>query len=333
MKRKQVLERLGFSVGRSKQKRVIILTDIAAEADDPYAIVHHLLSPSEDVKGIVAVHFAGQSAEHGEDAALRTGTRDRSFEAGRKILELMEIDDVPLLRGAAGPLRIFDQASKETNDPYASEFPESEGADFINRETLTEDDRPLYIACQGALTDLAIALQKCPRIASRMTAILIAGAPYPGGGFEPNLSEDIRAGQIIFDSDLPLWQIPMNVYSGSPVSLSEIVANVRPCGKIGAWLCQEMLDLNDAFGARSEREDWPHGEMWSIGDNPTVYVLLQSRLRRTWQTIRAPRIADDMTYVPNPEGREIRVYENIDQRLGIGDLFAKLKLCYGHHGA
>lgn len=328
MKREQVLERLGFSVGRSKQKRVIILTDIAAEADDPYAIVHHLLSPSEDVKGIVAVHFAGQSAEHGEDAPLRSGTRDRSYESGQKILDLMEIDNVPLLRGAAGPLPACGQAYDD-----ASDLPESEGADFIIREAMTEDDRPLYIACQGALTDLAIALRKCPQTASRMTAILIAGAPYPAGGFEPNLSEDIRAGQIVFDSALPLWQIPMNVYSGSPVSLAEIVANVRPCGKIGAWLCEEMLALNDAFGARSVREDWPHGEMWSIGDNPTVYVLLQSRLRKTWQVIQAPRIADDMTYIPNPEGREIRVYENIDQRLGIGDLFAKLKLCYGQQDA
>jgi len=35
------------------------------------------------------------------------------------------------------------------------------------------------------------------------------------------------------------------------------------------------------------------------------------------------------TYARNPNGKEIRVYDGIDNRLTIHDLFAKLSLCYG----
>lgn len=57
MKRAEVLKRLGYEVSDIKKKRVIIHSDIAAEADDQFAIVHHLLCPTEDVVGIIAGNF------------------------------------------------------------------------------------------------------------------------------------------------------------------------------------------------------------------------------------------------------------------------------------
>ena len=44
---------------------------------------------------------------------------------------------------------------------------ESEGARFIIEEALKVDERPLYIACQGAVTDVASALLICPEIAEK----------------------------------------------------------------------------------------------------------------------------------------------------------------------
>jgi hypothetical protein len=38
----------------------------------------------------------------------------------------------------------------------------------------------------------------------------------------------------------------------------------------------------------------------------------------------APRITDDGGYAPRPDGRPIRVYTQVDTRLFVGDLFAKL---------
>ena len=40
-----------------KRIRVIVLSDAKNEADDAFAIVHALLTPSFDVRGIIAGHF------------------------------------------------------------------------------------------------------------------------------------------------------------------------------------------------------------------------------------------------------------------------------------
>ena len=46
-----------ITIPENKKIRVIIDTDAACEADDPFAIVQVLLSPKLVVKGILAEHF------------------------------------------------------------------------------------------------------------------------------------------------------------------------------------------------------------------------------------------------------------------------------------
>ena len=104
MKRNEILKKLKFEVPDSKKKRVIISSDVKNEADDQFAIMHHLLTPSEDVKGIIAAHFERnvRLAEAGSAMLCNRGkTMELSYEEGKKILELARIDDVPMLRGAA----------------------------------------------------------------------------------------------------------------------------------------------------------------------------------------------------------------------------------------
>jgi hypothetical protein len=334
MKRSEILSRLGFIVPEIKKKRVIIHSDIKAEADDPFAIVHHLLTPSSDVKCIIAANFEDRynMAQHGtlplhlspeleeqrkRFAQLKGTSMEQSYREGRKILDCMEIDDVPLFKGSVYELKNRD------------DLPESEGADFIIAEAMKDDDMPLYIALQGGLTDLAIAYKKEPRIADRLTAIWIGGGPYPNGGVEANIKRDMIASRIVFESPLKLWQVPISVYSTMEISLSELVRKIKPCGKIGAYLFEEMIEVNDFYGKVPMRIPFPHGESWCLGDNPTVAVLLQGEERRCWHTEKAPFINDDYTYAPNQSGKEIRVYDSIDTRLTADDLFAKLELCYG----
>ena len=69
-----------FTIPTYKQIRVILDTDAACEADDPFAIVHALLSPKLIVKGICATHFASENS------------MERSFEEIKTILADMEIE-------------------------------------------------------------------------------------------------------------------------------------------------------------------------------------------------------------------------------------------------
>ena len=54
-----------FPVPEEKMLRVITDTDFCNEADDPFALVHHLLTPMFDVRGIIAAHFESKADVYG----------------------------------------------------------------------------------------------------------------------------------------------------------------------------------------------------------------------------------------------------------------------------
>lgn len=346
MKRSEVLARLPFQVPDIKKKRVIVHSDIAAEADDQFAIAHHLLTPSEDVVGIIAANFewryrtiaprleaqlqkARESGMPAEQLAQmeqsmsaftsqRLTTMEQSYREGQKLLSLMEIDDVPLYRGAK------DCITDREN------LPVSEGSQFIIEEAMRPCDEPLYIALQGTLTDLAVAYLTEPRIAEKITAaIWIGGGNYPDGGQESNLQQDIYAAQVVFDSNIPLWQFPVQAYAGMNLSFAELVSRVQNQGELGQYLAGNMFRINDWYGKVNQRMPFPHGELWSIGDQPTVAALLENEAGQRRRKVKAPHIGQDMSYIPNPDGRKIYVYDDVDRRMLMEDFFAKLHLCYG----
>ncbi|SCP98836.1 nucleoside hydrolase [Anaerobium acetethylicum] len=340
MRRKEVLSKLGFEVPAKRRKRVIVHSDVANEADDPFAIIHHILTPSEDICGIIAGHneygshfipeiakqyqmtadaFSAYLDSFGDEAILipRGKSMERNYRAAERLLQLADITDIPLFHGSA----------YEIEDLKC--LPESEGADFIVAEALKEDDRPLYIVLQGCLTDLAIAYKKEPKIAESLTAIWIGGGTYPeGNGGDFNLRQDLLAARIVMESNIPLWQIPCNVYASVEVTIPELVDQVKPCGVLGAYLVKLLIEQNTIRG-NTYPGNWPHGEVWCLGDNPTVTVLLECPSRTDYHEQNAPKITDDLSYDGEIEDRKIRVYDSIDSRLTVQDLFSKLRLCYG----
>ncbi len=179
-----------FQIPKEKMIRVIIDTDAKNEADDQYAIVHALLSPKLDNVGFIAAHYG-----------IEKDSVDRSYAELEKIFNLMQLDKEGMLcHGAAAALQ----------NEYTPE--DSEGARLIMKEALKEDERPLFVLFLGSITDLASAYLLEPRIAKRITAIWIGGGPYPHGGNEYNLWNDIKAANVVFSSPIELWQIPQNAY-------------------------------------------------------------------------------------------------------------------------
>lgn len=301
-----------FSVPDNKRIRMIVCTDCKNEADDQFALAHHLMTPMFQMKGIIAGHFNLMPRQYGDGH-----TAQASLDEVNKVLDLMDLTGVcPVCKGAEYPM-------PDENTPSPSE-----GADRIIKEALKEDPHPLYVACQGALTDIASALLLCPEIAHRLTIIWIGGAAYPEGGEEFNLRQDIAAANVVMKSEAPLWQVPSNVYKKVTVSLAELQLKVQPMGKIGNYLYQQMVDFNNTFYQFSE---WPHGEIWGLGDSPTVGILLAEVQRRDmYEEIMAPIISyEDMTYEFNGQNRMIRVYKDPNAELTLRDFFAKLQLNYG----
>ena len=180
----------------------------------------------------------------------------------------------------------------------------------------------------GPLTDLASAYLIEPRIAGRLTAIWIGGGRYPNGGSEFNLGNDIHAANVIFESNIELWQVPQNVYEMMPVSLAELEMRVYDKGEIGKFLLDQLVE--HSFDDIPRKSSFRTGESWVLGDNPSVGLILYEH-RHYFDWMPAPLIADNMTYVHTGLNRPIRVYKTIDSRLILEDMFAKIELFHKRH--
>lgn len=291
---------LCYQVPDAKRVRVILDTDAACEADDPFAIAHALMSPKLLVKAVIAEHFA---QEH---------SMERSFEAIHRLTQAMELSPLTL-HGQQGPLR--------------QDGAISEGVQFIIDEARREDSHPLAVLCLGALTNIACALRHAPDIAERLRVVSIGGRSFDGDDTadvrEFNFGNDVDAANLVLQSSVPLTLIPFGTYTQMRVGLAELQAKVRPCGKAGAYLFQQMVDYNNSPWA-----GWTCGESWSLGDSPAVGVTLHpgcGRVRK--HPIRL--VGEDTAWLPLESGRLIDVYETIDSRYILEDFFAKLQLLYG----
>lgn len=285
------------------KRRLIINTDAKNEADDQYAIVQALLSPSLQIEGIIPAHFGSEKSSH---------SMQDSRDEVDLLLRLLGMEDVAVANGAPHAI------------PDADTAVDSDGAQLIIREA--HKPGPLYVIFLGPLTDMASALLLDSSIADNpdLTVVWIGGTPYEGitGGEERgeyNLGNDVTSANVVFQSQLRVWQIPMNVYRMIGVSYAELDEKVAPYGKLGAYLVEQLKEFNTA------NVD-PEIEYRSLGDSPAVSVVLNPG-GAVWRHHPVHVFGDDarMTNVL-VEGRSVLVADSIDVRFLLEDLFAKIKV-------
>ena len=307
------------SVG--KRVRVIIDNDFSGDPDGLVQLAHHLLSPTVDVRAVIGTHLRPGDSWNGPDAV---------GDAVRITNELVELvgqtGQYPVLAGSRGYL----------SDPTT--VVESEGIDFIIKEAMRDDtDLPLYMVCGASLTEIAAAWKKEPRIAERLTLVWIGGHEHEGlaevapgaPDLEYNLHQDVVAGQIIFnESNIRLWQVPRDSYRSCLYSRAELLTELMSAGPLGKYLAEalgKVAEMINQWGMSA-------GEAYALGDSPLVLLTaLQSAFEpdtasSSWTNVPCPTLLSSGLYEANPNGRSIRVYGLLDNRLMFGDMIAKFKL-------
>lgn len=299
------------------KRRVIIDNDFAGDPDDLFQLVHHLLSPSVDIRGIIGSHLApGDFLDGSADTA------GHAVQVVRQVLDLMGLQErYPVLQGANQAL-----ASLEPQ-------PHSAASRFIVEEACREPAGELYVVCGGGLTDVALALINNPEIAGRLTVVWIGGPEHgrrPAGPVrqvEYNLNIDLLAARYLFNQTrVELWQVPRDVYRQCQVSLAELRQQVLPCGPIGQYLYDALLAAMQKFGSCIPLE----AETWILGDQPLVLLTAllsffdpaaSSCHHRLERHVRLDRHGQ---YAPRLTRRSIKVFETVDTRLMFTDFYAKL---------
>jgi purine nucleosidase len=309
-----------FTPAVGPRSRVLFVNDLSGDIDGLFAAVHAIFSNSIDLRAIIGT------------------TTGRPGETAQASVDLAE--EILKMTGQSGRIKVFPGSEKKLSAPDRPD--QSRGANAIIAEAMrTDTNLPLYVAVGGGLTEVASALMIEPAIAGRFTLVWIGGDAYPAGGIgETNFGIDPLAAQFVFnETSVAIWQIPRSVYAACVVSNTEIQAYVAPHGRIGQWLYRQVVDAPAKYMNRLNM-----GETWTLGDNPLVLLTALGdwgpseyrpafKFERTGSSLHddvvAPRLLPDGRFEPRSEGRKIRVYRSIDNRLMLGDMFAKIQMNAG----
>ena len=199
-----------------------IILDIDSVGDDILAVFFAALHPDFDLLGINAVSGASGSIDQATKVALHTVEV-----TGRKI---------PVYRGAEGPLvkeqknllgdpvnffasledKYGDRLQEMNKAEETSLFEEKEVAwDFIIRMAHQYGEK-LSIVCTGPITNLAVAIQKDPSIATMIGVVFVLGGAFhiPGNitpVSEYNIFADPEAAQLVFTSGASVTLVPLDI--------------------------------------------------------------------------------------------------------------------------
>src|SRR5690606_20766571 len=195
--------------------RVIIDTDAHNEIDDVWALALALLSPERfDIVGFVAANYDNDNE----------GAGPRSIETSaatiREVMARCGVEGRYPVKLGSPPMR------------YRFEPSKSEGVDFIvERAMAATPEDPLWIIGLGAATNLASAYLQEPRIADRVIMFWHGRTEWPHKANNFNVHGDVRAAQILFQSDIPLVLFDTGGHLSCPMEESSAWAKHSELGR------------------------------------------------------------------------------------------------------
>ena len=229
----------------SLKHKIIIDTDPGQ--DDAIAILLALGSPELEVLGITAV---------GGNVPLSLTQTN-----ARKICELAGRPDIKVFAGASRPL-VRSLVTAENvhgktglNGPDLPEptmpLQEQHAVDFIVETLMREESGTVTLCPLGPLTNIALALNREPRIGDRIKQIvLMGGGFFEGGNITPaaefNIYVDPHACEVVLGSGIDIVMMPLDVTHKALTSASRIAA-FRGLGSRVGTAAAEMLEFFERF--------------------------------------------------------------------------------------
>ena len=192
----------------------------------------------------------------------------------------------------------------------------NEENDAVNKiiETANKNDKT-YILAIGAITNVAIAIKKEPKIVDKVEVIWLGGHSFLSkDNKEFNFKQDIQAVRTILESKVKLTIIPCkNVASNLRTSIYELEHFLKGKSELCDYLCQRFY--NDGVHGTQERR-----VIWDIS-------VIAYMINKEWfetEEVSQPNIKDDTSYELTESNHKITVvnYLNVDKIWR--DLFEKL---------
>ena len=286
---------------------VVLDTDTYNEIDDQFAISYMIKSAHKiNVKGICAAPFFNEKALSPADGM------EKSYD---EILKLLSLADKEELKS------IVYKGSKSYL-PNEITPVESDAAEFMARLAQGySPEKPLYIVAIGAITNVASAILKEPKMKENCVVIWLGGhaTHIPSAAGEFNMRQDIAAARVVFGCGIPLVQLPCKgVVDYFSTNKYELTNWIKGKNALCDYLCENTI---------RHVEKWTTVKTWSktIWDVTAVAWLLNegSKFMKD-KLIQSPIPEYDKHYAYDENRHLIKYVYEINRDKLFEDLFRVL---------
>ncbi len=227
------------------KRKIIIDTDPGQ--DDAIAILLALASPELEVLGITAVagnvplELTQQNIRKTCELAGRTEVK---VYAGANAPMKRKLFTAEYVHGATGLNGI--ELPKPTM-PLQSQ----NGVDFIIETIMKQPEKSVTLCTLGPLTNVGIALERVPEIASRIKElVMMGGGLFEGGNVTPaaefNIFVDPDAAKLVFDSGIPIIVMPLDV-THKALTTAARIEKIRAIGTSVSTAVTGWLEFFERF--------------------------------------------------------------------------------------
>ena len=286
-----------MSLLQNTKNNVILDTDTYNECDDQFALAYMI--KSQDIFNIEAITIAPFS--HEIKNVNSRDSQDLSYNEVLKICKWLSFDT-------------SNKVFKGSTDYLQNGYDEDNQA--INKIIeVALKNRKTYIMAIGAITNIALAIKKEPKIIDNIEVIWLGGhSLLQNNNLEFNFRQDVSAVEIVFDSKVKLTIIPCkNVASNLRISIYELKHYLNDKSE----LCNYLIDrfYNDGYHGIQERR-----VIWDI----SVIAYMINKKWFTSEDISCPNIKKDTSYEITTNNHKITMVNYIDVDKVYSDLFKKL---------
>ncbi|MBE6589497.1 MAG: nucleoside hydrolase [Ruminococcaceae bacterium] len=298
------LDLLKNMICSDQKHRIILDTDAYNEVDDQFCIAYCMLAKEKiDLLSINAAPFLNNRSTSPADGM------EKSYQEIFKVMNLVDPNaNIPVYRGSDAFL-----TDKKT-------AVESDAADnMIN--TVMNSEEPVIIVAIGAITNVASALIKCPDLAKKTAVVWLGGhALHYWHNEEFNFRQDVPAAQVVFDSGIPLVQVPCcGVCTEFRTTVPELKYYLEGKNELCDYLVSNVekeCEGYSKFGVHT-----PSRIIWDV----TAAAVLICPKNCDMVTIPRPVISSDGLFSVNNARPHYIYVRSLDRDRIYGDLFNKLK--------
>ena len=282
---------------RKNKINVILDTDTYNECDDQFALAYML--KNQDIFNIKAITVAPYSHKK-YSVSVKEG-QENSYNEILKICKWLDFDTTN---------KVFKGAEDYICNGYNGN---NDAVDKII-EIASKNDKT-YIMAIGAITNVALAIKKEPKIIEKIEVIWLGGNELNyKDNLEYNFKQDIDAVKIVFESRVKLTVLPCrDVISKLMIDINTLKDNLEN----KSILCNYLIDrfYNDGYHGIQERR-----VIWDI----SVIAYMINKNWFTSEEISCPNIKDDTSYELTSDRHKITMINDIDVDQVYRDLFKKL---------